>query len=63
MTINVTLEWKTTFHSEKEYNQFISDIADIHAQRYGTNVVKSSLIQNNQYTGKTNSIIVKTTKE
>jgi len=54
--IKLKLTWYTAFESETELQEFLDEVAGIHARRYGTNVAHKALTEDGFYDGRVNFI-------
>jgi len=61
--IKVKLTWHTAFDTEAELQEFLDEVAGIHARRYGTNVAYNALSEDGFYNGTRNFIRTNITRK
>lgn len=55
----VTITWTAQIRTQKEVDELIKSIADIHRYKYGTPVARRKLLETGHYSGSMNTINVK----
>jgi hypothetical protein len=58
IAVTVHVDWKTSFDTKEEADEFVENLAYVHAQRYATDVVEEQLMANGLYVGSRNVISV-----
>ena len=54
--IEMKLTWYTSFDTESELQDFLDEVAGIHARRYGTDIAYQALAEDGHYNGRRNFI-------